>query len=79
MRLIYTKHAQRRMHQRGITRDEVADVLTSVARTSVPGDAAAVCYIGTTVGRRRLKVCVSRYIEDMPPDGELIVVTVYDY
>lgn len=66
------------MKQRGITLDNIRDVLTAYDITRLPGGNAKVCYIGHTVDGRKLKVCVDKYIEDLPPDdGQLIIVTTH--
>ncbi|GHG60384.1 hypothetical protein GCM10012320_34960 [Sinomonas cellulolyticus] len=78
MELEISRHAQRRMDERGITKAEVNEALENV-EMSMPGDSAPVCYIGRTRDGLRLKICLSGTIEQGAEGVTLKLVTVHAY
>jgi hypothetical protein len=56
----YSDHAERRMAQRGVTKDDVDQALRQNVVTT-PGEPGTVWIHGFTSGGRVLKVCVDLY------------------
>lgn len=81
MRLILTKHVRDRLEERGISPDEVREVLTPhrVLQTR-PGDGPgkAVHLVEVSAGRR-IEVVTAPPVADAPPGGAVRVVTAWVY
>ncbi|WP_406566384.1 DUF4258 domain-containing protein [Acaricomes phytoseiuli] len=57
-----TSHALRRMSERGVTEADIQQALATPTM-SMPGRPTGVTYIGPTVGKQRLAVCVVEPLE----------------
>ncbi|WP_084776595.1 DUF4258 domain-containing protein [Micrococcus sp. CH3] len=81
MQLILSNHVRQRLAQRGISADEVREVLTPhrVIQTR-PGDAPgkAIHLIDLPSGRR-IEVITAPPVADAPPGGRVVVVTAWVY
>ncbi|QAV29799.1 DUF4258 domain-containing protein [Micrococcus luteus] len=81
MRLILTKHVRDRLRERGITADEVHEVLTPHrVLQSRPGDGPGkAVYLVELPSGRRIEVVTAPPIADAPPSGRVRVVTAWVY
>lgn len=79
MLLKITKHAKRRMHERGITQADLQYVLSEHNRTKYPSKdgGGKWVYEGRLSDGRRLVIVTVPAVEDLPPGQRLVIVSTY--
>ncbi|MBO4144901.1 DUF4258 domain-containing protein [Kocuria rhizophila] len=68
-----TSHGRDRAAERGISQDDIREVLRA-PYMSYPGKTSRVCYVGTTTDGRAIVVCTAHTLEESPDSAKVVSV-----
>lgn len=71
MRIRMTFHGKERCEQRGISQDDIRQVLAA-PYMSYPGKTSRVCYVGKTTDGRTIVVCTAQTLDENPNNVRVV-------